>query len=414
MNNDLSGAAAHNNFENHTNHSYLTPLELRRTDTPLRRVLIVGSGFADSWLFHHHNDHHVPVDYVAHIADAPLPEYPPCKNPEDYDFMVVQLGLRFILHDTELSRIEPGDGQALAAFLSEASARMETHLDCAMRWSKQLGIPAFVANFFVPQANSLGRLTPRYSLANPAHFVERLNQALAGLISQYKRAYLLDVDQVASAFGKRLIQDDGLLWNSHGGLWPGYLTDTSRQEPMPPLHEHYAIDPNLFRHALWETVVSMHRTLRQIDPVKLVAVGLENTLWMGFAGEESVGPHLLENWFLGIIEALLYLKRRGILLAIISDNDEAHIRAVWDKIMAGRLHLDDFAAIRINRQSKPENMREILAQLNVPPRLALFIDDNRDERSAMQAVYPDLRVLGHDPYYLRRILLWSAETQVAG
>ncbi|MGZ8245444.1 HAD-IIIC family phosphatase [Methylomagnum sp.] len=413
MKKDYSGHADNNHFENHRNHLYLTPLELRRTETPLRRVLIVGSCFADSWLFHHHNAHGIPVDYVVHNAAAQLPDRPPHAQVEEYDFMIVQLGLRFILHDVDLPRIDPGDENALEAFFNEAYDRLRTNLGKAMEWSSKFELPTFVANFFVPQANALGRLMPRYSLSNPVHFVERLNRALYDLITQYDSVHLLDIDQVASVFGKRLIQEDALLWNSFGGLWPGYMADTSRLDPVPPLHEHYAIDPNLFRHALWDTVVSMYRTMRQIDAVKLVAVNLDNTLWMGVAAEESVGPHLLENWFLGIIEALLYLKQRGILLAIISRNDEAYIRSIWDKIMTGRLHLNDFAAVRINRQSKPDNMREILDQLNLPPGQAVFIDDSPAERVAMRAAFPDIRVLGRDSYYLRRILLWSAETQAA-
>lgn len=413
MKQELSGSADNANFENHKNHLYLTPLELRRTETPLRRVLIVGSCFADSWLFHHHNAHHVPADYVVHNAAAELSERPPCGDAAEYDLMIVQLGLRFILQDVGWSRVNISDATALADFFNEACARMKTNLDSAMVWAKEYGLPTFVANFFVPQTNSLGRLMPRYSLANPVYFMERLNQALFDLISEYSNAHLLDIDQLSSVFGKRYIQDDALLWNSHGSLWPGYLTDASRVEPMPPLYEHYSLDPNTFRQALWETVIAMYRTLRQIDAVKLVVLDLDDTLWMGNVGElETVGPHLLENWFMGIIEALVYLKQRGVLLAIISKNDEAYIQSVWDKIMAGCLSLEDFATIRINWQSKPENMREILDQLNLLPSHVVFIDDSPVERAAMQAAFPEIRALGRDSYYLRRILLWSAETQV--
>ena len=40
-----------------------------------------------------------------------------------------------------------------------------------------------------------------------------------------------------------------------------------------------------------------------------------------------------------------------------------------------------------------------------------MIDDNPVERAAIQAGLPGVRVLGSHPYYLKRVLLWSPETQ---
>jgi FkbH-like protein len=57
-------------------------------------------------------------------------------------------------------------------------------------------------------------------------------------------------------------------------------------------------------------------------------------------------------------------------------------------------------------------MQNILATVNILPRSVLFIDDNPVERAAMRQAFPDMRILGCHPYYIRRILLWSSETQV--
>jgi FkbH-like protein len=56
-------------------------------------------------------------------------------------------------------------------------------------------------------------------------------------------------------------------------------------------------------------------------------------------------------------------------------------------------------------------MAEILRELNLQPGNAVMIDDNPSERAAMQAALPKVRVLGKHLYYLKRVLLWSAETQ---
>jgi FkbH-like protein len=74
--------------------------------------------------------------------------------------------------------------------------------------------------------------------------------------------------------------------------------------------------------------------------------------------------------------------------------------------------MEDFAAIRINWKPKATNLAEILAGICVLPRNVVFIDDNPAERAAMKLAFPDVRILGRHPYYLRQTLLWSSETQV--
>jgi len=50
--------------------------------------------------------------------------------------------------------------------------------------------------------------------------------------------------------------------------------------------------------------------------------------------------------------------------------------------------------------------------VNLLPRNVVYIDDNPAERAAIKGAFPDIRVLGGNPLLWRRILLWSAETQV--
>jgi FkbH-like protein len=54
---------------------------------------------------------------------------------------------------------------------------------------------------------------------------------------------------------------------------------------------------------------------------------------------------------------------------------------------------------------------QLLQELNLRPENAVMIDDNPLERAAIQAALPKVRVLGKHLYYLKRVLLWSAETQ---
>jgi FkbH-like protein len=77
------------------------------------------------------------------------------------------------------------------------------------------------------------------------------------------------------------------------------------------------------------------------------------------------------------------------------------------------VRLEDFAVRKINWQPKADNIEAILAEVNLLPKSVVFIDDNPVERAAIKAAFPDIRVLGPNPYLWRRILLWAPETQVA-
>ncbi len=115
---------------------------------------------------------------------------------------------------------------------------------------------------------------------------------------------------------------------------------------------------------------------------------------------------------MGLVEAIFALKKRGIMLAIISKNDLKQVQAVWNKIFSNRLDLTDFVSFKINWQPKVKNMEEILDEVNLLPQNVVFVDDNPVERNGMRYAFPDMRVIGRYPYYLRRILMWAPETQV--
>ena len=100
------------------------------------------------------------------------------------------------------------------------------------------------------------------------------------------------------------------------------------------------------------------------------------------------------------------------MLAIASRNDLSRIENCWHEMTGSLLLLSDFVACKINWNTKVENITEIINEVNVLPANVVFVDDNPVERAAVKAAYPDIRVLGSTPYYVRKILLWSAETQV--
>ena len=282
----------------------------------------------------------------------------------------------------------------------------------AMAYRAQRQIITFVANYFVPQQNPVGRLLPRYDLRNPVYFVERLNRVIANEITGLPNVYLLDLDQISATFGRKYSQDDVIWPVNHGSLASDYDfdLDSHRIETPVPLSAQLAMRRDELAIAVCREIRALYRTLHQADQVKIVIVDLDDTMWRGVIAEDGPDrPGLLAGWPMGFAEALMYLKKRGVLLAIVSKNDEERIRSLWPDIFQSRLQLDDFASIKINWEPKADNVERVLKEVNLLPRNAVFIDDNPVERENVAVSFPGLRVLGSSPYMLRRVYMGSRD-----
>lgn len=393
------------------------PQDLVVTPTQLKRIIVIGSCLASGWPAAFKSaENGCPADFLLFNNFTQLPERPP-QPPEDYDFQVVQLPIRAVVPDNAYFRLGYEDLPAYEALLADSQQRISQFLAAAMRWNTDHGILSFVCNFMVPQQNPLGRLLPRYDLRNFGYFTEKLNEFLAGELRKYRNTHLLDMDQLVSTYGRRYFQDDPVCQLNHGAALSNadLAHDKERLEPVPQMTGLYSIRNYEYLMTLWNELIAMYRTIRQVDMVKLVIMDIDDTLWRGVAAEKADGADTeMAGWPLGIVEALGYLRRRGVLLAIASKNDEGRIRQLWGEIMGARISLDDFASRKVNWRPKVENIQEILREMNLLPRNVLFVDDNPVERASVQAAFPEIRVMGSNPYLWRRILLWSAETQVAG
>jgi len=396
---------------------YRCPIDLQVTETRLKRVMVIGSCLTVGWsdVLEGKFPDCVAEHFLVNNATV-LPDNPP-SPPEDYDFHVVQVHLRKILPERDHLVLSYSDPAAYERLFETARERLSEWLAELMRWNKAHGILTFVCNFLVPQQNPMGRLLPRYDLRNFVYFVERLNEALDQELRQYKNAYLFDFDQIVSTFGRRHLQDDAVWILTHGSALSaaGWEDDQARLEPIEKVVCYYPMMTHQLLQHTWAELTAMYRTICQTDMVKLVLVDLDDTMWRGVGAEQAEVSSVvaIEGWPLGFAEALVFLKRRGVLLGIVSKNDEDVVRGLWQRFYGNRIRLDDFAVRKINWRPKAENIEEILAQVNLLPKSVVFIDDNPVERAAVKAAFPEMRVLGPNPYLWRRILLWSPETQVA-
>ncbi len=131
---------------------------------------------------------------------------------------------------------------------------------------------------------------------------------------------------------------------------------------------------------------------------KLIIVDLDDTLWGGIVGDAGMegiklgGHDHIGEAFVDFQRALKALTRRGILLGIVSKNDEKTALATISKHPEMVLRLEDFAGWRINWEDKAENIVELVKELNLGLEAAVFIDDNPAERARVREALPSVYV----------------------
>jgi len=134
---------------------------------------------------------------------------------------------------------------------------------------------------------------------------------------------------------------------------------------------------------------------------KVIAVDADNTLWGGVLGEEgwaglSCDQNYPGNVYLRIQERLLGLKASGLLLVLLSKNDEELVTEAFQKHPGFRLGLDDFIEIHCNYEDKHVNLQKAAQNLGLGTDSFAFFDDHDVEREKMRTYLPEVLVLNSD------------------
>ena len=132
-------------------------------------------------------------------------------------------------------------------------------------------------------------------------------------------------------------------------------------------------------------------------PKKVLALDLDNTLWGGLAGEHDRTPVQLSEEHAGLAyknlqRVILQMQRQGVLLVIVSKNNEEDAMELIRNHPHMVLREDDFAARRINWRNKDENLRELAEELNLGLDSFVFFDDDPKERMLVQTALPQVAV----------------------
>jgi FkbH-like protein len=131
---------------------------------------------------------------------------------------------------------------------------------------------------------------------------------------------------------------------------------------------------------------------------KLLVLDLDDTLWGGIVGDVGwenlrLGGHDgLGEAFADFQHAVKNLTRRGIVLAVVSKNEEATALEAIRSHPEMVLREDAFVAHRINWRDKAQNILEIAKELNLGLQSVVFIDDNPVERARVREALPEVLV----------------------
>ncbi len=329
------------------------------------------------------------------LMNSWLPNEIPDISGQHYDAVLVQLTLRFVLyqvisrHEDDLMHVKMSEEEQVS-ILRDAGELLEKLVNKFMS-ALPVGVPVFFTSFVEPIASHRGlfwnnRKTSLYAL------VRSMNDRLAEILDHTPDGYYVELNDLRQYYGDMFSYD-------------GYFNHFT----------HASNDSSEFYLALIARVDQALKVLKSKNPIKLIVTDLDNTLWKGVLAEEDeiVSASLIEGWPIGYAEALLECKRRGILLAISSKNDEQFILENFSKVWGSRIALDDFCSIKVNWGAKSESIREILREVNILPQNVLFVDDNPAELGEVRRAFPEMRMLTGDQRRWRMILHYSPETQVS-
>src|SRR6266581_1098012 len=236
----------------------------------------------------------------------------------------------------------------------------------------------FVTHPALPLGHLAGRLGSRYAM------VQMLNSRM--MREAPAEVAFVDCERLASWCGKRAWFDDR--------YW--YLTKQAvAPDALPLIARHTA--------AVLAASLGLSR--------KCLVLDLDGTLWGGVVGDDGLpgirlGTGADGEAFVAFQEYVLELKSRGIILAVVSKNDDAVARLPFERHPDMRIKLEDIAVFRANWDDKATNLTAIAQSLGIGLDALTFVDDNVLERQLVRRMLPEVDVvdLPEDPSaYVRRM-----------
>ncbi len=279
--------------------------------------------------------------------------------------------------------IAPGLWSGFAGLSAEAiDQEIETAVESLMGLVTQLRVrtPARILAHGLepPLQPDLGLLDARRPLGQ-GEAVAAVNRALRARLAKVPSAYFLDYGELQARHGRaRFVSEK---------KWATARLPLS-VEALSWLAQDW-----------WR-----HLSLFILPQAKVLALDLDNTLWGGILGEEGLAGLKLSDEYPGVFyknlqRAVLDVARRGILIALVSKNNQEDALQVLDQHPDMLIRREHVAAMRIDWQPKAANLASIAEELNLGLESFVFVDDNPVECEAVRRSLPEVTVLhlGDDP-----------------
>ena len=131
---------------------------------------------------------------------------------------------------------------------------------------------------------------------------------------------------------------------------------------------------------------------------RVLVLDLDNTVWGGVIGDDGLeGIRVAQGDAVGeahleVQKMALNLRKRGILLAVASKNNDDVARAPFQQHPEMLLKLDHIAVFQANWSDKATNIQAIADELGLGLDAMVFLDDNPVERGLVRRLLPQVAV----------------------
>ena len=127
--------------------------------------------------------------------------------------------------------------------------------------------------------------------------------------------------------------------------------------------------------------------------IKAIISDLDNTLYSGVLGEDLIGNLKTAPSHLELQDKLKELYSRGILLNIVSKNNEVETNSLFESNTVLTIPKQTFTCIVASWKDKSTGVQQILSELNIDEESVVMLDDNPRELAEIGSVFPRMLLI---------------------
>jgi len=221
-------------------------------------------------------------------------------------------------------------------------------------------------SFEVPLYPNLG-IFDTISENSQLEIINNINSLTKGLAYEFKGVYCVDTNLCQSRLGNFFY--DRRMWYS---------------SKMP-----YSLD------GLKEIANEDFKYIRALKGKnkKCLVLDCDNTLWGGIVGEDGIEKIQLDEKFINFHREIINLYYRGIIIALVSKNNEDDVWEAFRKRNDMTLKKEHIATSQINWDDKATNIKIIAENLNIGLDSIVFADDSVFECNLVKSLIPEIETL---------------------